>query len=40
MEFEREVNAVGEEIGKVLARVQQQNAQNRPMAGLFGPISE
>ena len=40
LEFEREVNAVGEEIGKVLAQVQQQNAQNRPMAGLFGPISE
>ena len=39
-EFEIEVNTVGEEIGKVLADVQQKNAKNRPIEGLFGAISE
>lgn len=38
-EFEREVNAVGEEIGRVLADVEQKNAKNRPMETLFGTIS-
>ena len=39
-EFETEVNAVGEEIGKVLSDVQRKNAKNRPMENLFGTISE
>ena len=39
-EFEREVNAVGEEIGKVLSDVQQKNAKNRPLENLFRPKTE
>ena len=40
MEFEREVNAVAEQIDKVLTEVQQQNNKNRPMESLLGAISE